>query len=130
MIQTKANSTELDNIRSEISRISCDCNSRAQTMGRDLDSVMTQMGQKVDNVLKELILKASLKDLLQLLDQKVNVSDVNTALQTIEKEMTNFVKQTRLKELLDDQSLVTEALCAENCVARWVWKTGELLHAG
>jgi hypothetical protein len=60
----------------------------------------------------------------------VNLSDVNTALQTIEKEMTSFVKQARLKELMDDQSLVTEALCAENCVARWVWKTGELLHAG
>lgn len=24
--------------------------------------------------------------------------------------------------------MVTEALCAENCTARWVWKTGELLH--
>lgn len=68
MIQSKANSADLENIRSDLSRISCDCNSRANTMSRDLDTVITSMGQKVDNVLKELILKASLKDLLQLLD--------------------------------------------------------------
>jgi hypothetical protein len=44
--------------------------------------------------------------------------------------MTLFVKEAKLKEFMDDQALVTEALCAENCVARWVWKTGELLNAG
>jgi len=44
MIQSKANSSEIDNIRNEISRISIESNSRAQTMSHDLDTVMTQMG--------------------------------------------------------------------------------------
>jgi hypothetical protein len=34
----------------------------------------------------------------------------------------------KLKEILDDQALVNEALCAENCLGRWIWKSGELLH--
>jgi len=36
------------------------------------------------------------------------------------------VKDSQLKEALNDQALVNEALCAENCVGRWVWKSGDL----
>jgi len=75
-----------------------------------------------------MLLKASLKDLCSLLDQKVSVEDCNKALSEIEKEMAICVKEEKLKVLTEDQTLVTEALCAENCVARWVWKTGELLQ--
>lgn len=25
---------------------------------------------------------------------------------------------------------MTEALCAENCTARWIWKSAELAHSG
>lgn len=42
--------------------------------------------------------------------------------------MTTCVNQHKLKTWTDDQALVTEALCAENCVARWVWKSGDLLQ--
>ena len=76
------------------------------------------------------MLKASLKDLCQLLDQKVSLSDVNKALEVIEKEVASCVKEKRLTEVIEDYSLVTEALCAENCVGRWIWKSGELHHAG
>jgi len=27
---------------------------------------------------------------------------------------------------LNEQALVNEALCAENCVGRWIWKSGDL----
>ena len=30
------------------------------------------------------------------------------------------------KEALNEQNSINEALCAENCVARWLWKSGEL----
>ena len=38
------------------------------------------------------------------------------------------MKEPHLKEALNDQALVNEALCAENCVGRWVWKSGDLHH--
>jgi len=44
MMQAKVNSSDLDNIKNEISRVSIESNNRAQTMSRDLDTVMTQMG--------------------------------------------------------------------------------------
>jgi hypothetical protein len=27
---------------------------------------------------------------------------------------------------MDNQTLINEALCAENCVARWIWKSGQV----
>jgi hypothetical protein len=27
---------------------------------------------------------------------------------------------------MNDQALVNEALCAENCIGRWIWKSGDL----
>lgn len=56
------------------------------------------------------------------------MTDCNKALGEIEKEMGTCVKEDKLKAFTEDQTLVTEALCAENCVARWVWKTGDLLQ--
>lgn len=40
------------------------------------------------------------------------------------------MKESRVQELMEDQALVTEALCAENCLGRWIWKSGEVLSAG
>lgn len=44
-------------------------------------------------------------------------------------EIETCAKEKKVREALNDQALVNEALCAENCVGRWVWKTGDLLHA-
>ena len=45
----------------------------------------------------------------------------------MQKEVDICVREQALKDALNDQALVNEALCAENCVGRWVWKSGELL---
>ena len=31
-----------------------------------------------------------------------------------------------MTKALNDQALVNEALCAQNCVGRWIWKSGEV----
>jgi hypothetical protein len=36
------------------------------------------------------------------------------------------VTKTELNEALVEQNSINEALCAENCSARWLWKSGEL----
>ena len=115
-------------MKRDLLKIQTDSQTQQKDIYKDMDTFMTQIGSQIDNCQKELLLKASLKDMCQLLDQKVSVTDCNKALAEIEKEMTLFVKDDKLKTWTDDQSLITEALCAENCVARWVWKSGELLQ--
>ena len=44
----------------------------------------------------------------------------------MQHEVELCVKEQQLRDALNDQALVNEALCAENCVGRWVWKSGDL----
>ena len=47
-------------------------------------------------------MKASIKDLCHLLDQKVSLTDVNKALESIEKEVAECVREKRLTEVIED----------------------------
>ena len=44
----------------------------------------------------------------------------------IQTEVEKCVREQDLKKSLNEQALVNEALCAENCVGRWIWKSGDL----
>lgn len=52
---------------------------------------------------------------------------MNKALSKVEEEVEKCAKKQEVVELAQDQQLVTEALCAENCTARWLWKGANLL---
>ena len=82
----------------------------------------------IEDLQKEMKLKASIKDLCSLLDQKVNVEDMNQTLQLIQTEVERCIRDEEMKKMLNEQALVNEALCAENCVGRWIWKSGDLHH--
>lgn len=104
-----------------------DTNSRASI--RDLETTNEYVKNQIDAIAKELLLRATVKDLCLLLDQKANLADVNKTLEQVQIEIDACAKEKRLKEVLNDQALVNEALCAETCTGRWIWKTGDLLHA-
>lgn len=75
---------------------------------------------------KELLLRATIKDVCTLLDQKANVEDINSTLQLVQREVEKKAVSDDLKKALNEQALVNEALCAQNCVGRWIWKSGEV----
>ena len=52
----------------------------AKLSHNDLDKQMAHTKLCIEDITKELMLKASIKDLCQLLDQKVNVNDLNHTL--------------------------------------------------
>ena len=71
--------------------------------------------------------KSNIKDVCALLDMKANTEEVNKALDEIHEEVDkSVVTKTELNDALQEQSGINEALCAENCSARWLWKSGEL----
>ena len=53
---------------------------------------------------------------------------MNQTLQLIQTEVERCVRDEDLKKSLNEQALVNEALCAENCLGRWIWKSGDLYH--
>ncbi len=52
---------------------------------------------------------------------------MNKALSEVSEELQQRVPTGQFREALTEQSTINEALCAENCVARWLWKSGELV---
>lgn len=122
----KASIEELDSTRKIIERVSREL--EAKTGFRDLESHAAHTKGCIDDLSKELVLKVSIKDLCGLLDQKVNVNDMNETLRQIQNEVERCVRDEELKKTLNEQALVNEALCAENCVGRWIWKSGDLFN--
>ena len=121
-----ATTAEVESLRKLLDRIAYEMETKPTF--KDLDSHAGNLKDQVTGVEKELLLKASIKDTCQMLDQKVNVGDMNSTLALIQNEVERCVREDDLKKALNEQALVNEALCAENCLGRWIWKTGDLYH--
>lgn len=44
----------------------------------------------------------------------------------VQREVEKRANEEDLRKSLNEQALVNEALCAQNTVGRWIWKSGEL----
>ena len=116
-------------------------------MDKTIRDVTRQMQLTTDD-LKELVLRKE-KELTLLIDKKPNVHEINSlfleskqrSFMEAEKESYGKSRESeivsrefsrakyeiddRLSNFIHDQSILNEMLCAENCVARWLWRSGD-----
>lgn len=93
----------------------------------ELTQFDVRIEDRFNDIYKKLQMKSNIKDVCALLDMKSNTEEVNKALDEIHEEMDKVVvTKSELNEALQEQNSINEALCAENCSARWLWKSGEL----
>jgi hypothetical protein len=59
---------------------------------------------------------------------RLDIEDVNKALAEVSEALELRLPSREYREALAEQATINEALCAENCVARWLWKSGELVN--
>ena len=69
-------------------------------------------------------MKANIQDMMTMLDKKPNSDEMQLDLNYLKTALQKNTKD--FKTSMDQQNLVNEALCSENCVARWIWKQGAL----
>ncbi len=79
---------------------------------KEFDQHVLYSRTAIDEMHKELLLRATIKDVCTLLDQKANVEDINSTLALVQKEVEKRAIEDDLKKALNDQALVNEALCA------------------
>ena len=60
------------------------------------------------------------------MENKADIDHVNKALTEIHDELDIKINNTEFSKNLKGYELLTESLCAENCLGRWYWKSGEL----
>eukprot|EP00357_Protocruzia_adherens_P011027 CAMPEP_0114975776 /NCGR_PEP_ID=MMETSP0216-20121206/2296_1 /TAXON_ID=223996 /ORGANISM="Protocruzia adherens, Strain Boccale" /LENGTH=802 /DNA_ID=CAMNT_0002336613 /DNA_START=61 /DNA_END=2469 /DNA_ORIENTATION=+ len=123
-LKSKATVSEVEDIRMNIERISKEFETFARE--NDLENHVNYTRGALEDVGKDMLLKANIKDVCTLLDMKSNIDDVNKALTEVHKELDQKSAAEELTQSVNDQALINEALCAENCVARWLWKSGEV----
>ena len=70
-----------------------------------------------------------IKYLIYSVTSILDIDDINKAFTNFHEEVEDRVAVKEFREALTEQNTINEALCAENCCGRWLWKTGEL-HNG
>jgi len=99
---------------------------RLKAENSDLEAHIKYTRGALEEVSKDILQKSSIKDVCNLLDQKANIDDVNKALEELHQATEQKLALDEFRAQVADQGLINEALCAENCVGRWIWKTGEV----
>jgi hypothetical protein len=54
----------------------------------------------------------------------IDIDDVNKALTEMHCDVAAKLGKDEFTVSLTDQNVTNEILCAENCVARWLWRSG------
>ena len=108
---------ELDSALSEI---------RNKSSKSDLEAHIASTKIAIEELSKELLGKAYVKDVCTLLDMKASIDDVNSALMDIHKELDTKISTQTHTAHLNEQLALNSVFCSENTVARWIWRNGEL----
>eukprot|EP00831_Metopus_contortus_P039857 TRINITY_DN31211_c0_g1_i1.p1 TRINITY_DN31211_c0_g1~~TRINITY_DN31211_c0_g1_i1.p1 ORF type:complete len:460 (-),score=93.52 TRINITY_DN31211_c0_g1_i1:3-1382(-) len=122
MVEQKSSVVDIESIKSKLSTLQKDIINKAGA--KELEAYGIHTRESIEEVKRELALKAYIKDVCTLVDVKANVEDVNRGLESLSRELSRKSNAEELSLALADQSRINEALCAENCVGRWIWKSG------
>ena len=53
-----------------------------------------------------------------------DIEDVNKAFEEMHAEVERKINKQEYELAMGDQNQINEVICAENCAARWLWKSG------
>lgn len=123
-IQEKVNISEFSMLSSKVDALQSEID---QKLGRnDFEQYAINGREQLTNIKKDLLLKANIKDVCTLVDIKASSEDVKKAFNEVHFELERKATSNDLSAAMAEQSIINEALCAENCVGRWMWKSGTL----
>lgn len=124
ILDSKASRSDCDSIKDSIDRVIRELDTKASL--KELQNHIDFTKSSIEDMTKEIIQKAKSRDLVTLGEEKANREEVEKMLQNMQREVNEKVSSKEIKNTLDEQALINEALCSENCIGRWVWKSGEL----
>ena len=91
---------------------------------RDFQEFSTRASGLLEELTHLVHEKATLKEIVQVLDQKSNHEEVARAFSEVQRELVR--KTDEIRQFQEEQSVVNESLCSENIVGRWIFKQGPL----
>ena len=102
---------ELDKVYSQV----CLVSSKQEHFENQLKALSKQLTQKPNTA-----------DVCKLLDNKPNIEDINESLQEINTELESKLDSEEFLNFAEEHNMVTNTLCSEVCMGRWIWLSGSL----
>jgi len=124
IMNSKASQEDMVRVKQDLAEMRQIVSKKAEQ--EDLEVHISSTKSALQDVGKDMMLKASIKDVCNLLDSKAALNDVNSALTEIHNELDLKVSLEDYENHVTEQGMIIETLCSENYVGRWIWKSGDL----
>lgn len=124
IIENKANRSDYESMRDILDRLIRDIDNKASN--KELQNHIEFTRSSIEDMTKEIIQKAKSRDLISIAEEKANREEVEKYFQNLQRELLDKASLKEFQTSLNEQALINEAICSENCIGRWVWKSGEL----
>ena len=88
------------------------------------NKVINQFNINFDNIKKDIISSANIKEINKLLEAKISNEQFNKFLKEINKKLNEKVDTIDFTASIDNQAIINDTLCNENSIGRWIWNSG------
>ena len=90
------------------------------------NSIISAFNSNFENIHKDMNSKADIKNILDLLKNKIDNDNFNKAIKNLQKEIGTKVNTNDFSNAMDNQAIINDTLCTENNIGRWLWKSGKV----
>ena len=88
------------------------------------NKVVNQFNLNFENIKKDINSTHDTKELNKSLNNKLVIENFNKMISEINKKINEKVNTKDFTSALDNQAIINDTLCSENCIGRWLWKSG------
>lgn len=117
-----ASQDELDLVRDSLEALQVACKKKADSDNTEKKKIF----EGIDGIFKDLSSKASMTSMEELLETKADIGEINKSIGEMYGDIEKKLSIEEFEVQISGQSIINEALCAENRIARWIWKAGDL----
>ena len=90
------------------------------------NNIISTFNSNFENIHKDMNTKADLKNILNLLNNKLDNESFNDIINTLKKEIQTKTPLIDFSSAMDNQAIINDTLCNENNIGRWLWKSGKI----
>ena len=87
---------------------------------------MQQTAAQLDEMGHSLSQKATIKDIKPLNNIKQAIEEINYTVTETHADLRSKISKDEFAKAIDEQAGISGVLMAENCVGRWIWRSGHL----
>ena len=90
------------------------------------NKVINQFNINFENIKKDINSTNNSKEIIKSLQTKANSEDqINKLFNDIIKKLNDKVNSIDFTTAIDNQAIINDTLCNENCIGRWFWNGGD-----